>query len=248
MIDPKFLLQTGPVMSTEKYACRASGYEYTECAYDKIRTLDVKEHRLRSIPVGSVEFIKEYCDHVGLKLPEESVTYFPGTEKFMQRTMRRTTLGEAKDGEFVKPVGIKTFTGDMKMLLQRPMSPLTEVWAGPYVPFQSEFRFYVHVVCLNAHVVGWARYDDHEVVNPDPDMDYVFDIANEVRKELGPNAFSVDIGWRPDLGRYDLVELNDAWALGLYNNTDPQSAPPTPTDYAEMLITRWMQLIFCNIV
>ena len=247
MIDPKFLLQTGPVLSTEKYACRLSGYEYAECAYDAIETLNVEQHHTHSVPVGSVEFVRKYCDHVGLKLPEESITYFPGVEKFMQRTMRRTTLGEAGAGEFVKPVGVKKFTGDMKKLL-RPMSPLTEVWAGPYVPFESEFRFYIHVINLNAHVVGWARYDNCDVVNPDPDMDYVFDIANEVRKNLGPNAFSVDIGWRGDLGRYDLVELNDAWALGLYNNSDPQSAPPTPTDYAEMLISRWFQILFCNVL
>lgn len=248
MINPKFLLQTGPVLSIEKYACRLSGYQYSECAYDSIESLDVEKHRLHSIPVGSVEFTKRYCDHMGLALPTESLTYFLGESPFMQRSMRKTTFAEATDGEFVKPVSVKSFTGDMKFFIKDHVPPDTKVWVGPYVPFESEFRFYVHSTYPTPQIVGWSRYDDHGVVNPNPDINFILDIAYEVQKNLGPSAFSVDIGWRPDLGRYDLVELNDAWALGLYNNTDPQSSPPTPIDYADMLIARWQQLLFCNIM
>ena len=246
MIDPKFLLQTGPVLSTEKYACRSSNLPCVWCSYETIENLNIDEHRLHSIPVGSVEFVKKYCDHVGLKLPKESISYLPGTtDEFIKRAIRKGSFSDAKEDEFVKPVAIKSFTGDIKKNLS--IDSLEPVWISEAVEFESEFRFYIQT-SLDVKVVGWSRYDDLNVTNPDPDLDFVLSIAKNVHKDLGPNAFSVDIGWRSDLQSYDLVELNDAWALGLYNNNDPQSSPPSSEDYAHMLISRWWQLLFCNTI
>jgi len=246
MINPKFLLQTGPVLLTEKHACITSDIPHVWCSYNLIENLDINEHRLHSIPVGSVEFVKKYCDHVGLQLPKESISYLPGTtDEFIKRSVRKGVFGDAKEDEFVKPVAIKSFTGDIKKNLS--VDPLEPVWISEAVSFESEFRFYVQT-SLDVEVVGWSRYDDLKVTNPDPDLFFVHTIANKVNKDLGPNAFSVDIGWRPDLQCYDLVELNDAWSLGFYNNNDPQSSPPSPKNYTHMLISRWWQLLFCNTI
>lgn len=246
MIDPNFLLQAGPVLSTEKYACRNSGYSFSYCPFDAIKDLSVEKNRLHSIPVGSVEFVKEYCNRVRIRLPSESLTYFDEIQPFIKRTIRKGTFKEAKDNEFVKPVSVKTFTGDIKRNVKGVLED-TPVWVSEQVSFESEFRFYISTDTVKSRITGWSRYDDLECTNPDPDPKFVLSIAEEVSKNIGPNAFSIDIGWRPDLKCYDVVELNDAWSLGLYNNTDPQSCPPSAKDYAEMLISRWTQILFCNL-
>lgn len=244
---PKLILQAGSVLALEKYACRISPhYPSAYCPFDRIATLEQDEDHIL-VPVGSVEFIKEFCSHFGITLPLTSLSYYDPILPYLRRAVRRTTLGEADDKEFVKPVSVKTFTGSVKYKL-RPISPLTEVWASPLVPFQSEFRFYIQDYIGGARVVGWTRYDDLDCINPDPPVNWVMGIAQSVHDALGPSAYSIDIGWRSDIQSYDLIELNDAWALGLYRCSDSQSSPPSYEDYVEMLISRWRQILFCNLV
>jgi hypothetical protein len=248
MKTPKFILQSGPVLSLEKYACRTSEYyPTTYCSFNDIPTLKTNEEYML-VPVGSVEFVKEFCNHFGISLPTESLSYYEPIRPYLRREIRRTTLGEASSSEFVKPVGVKTFTGDVKSRL-RPLSPLTEIWATAAAPFESEFRFYIQDYVTGPKIVGWCRYDDLGCVNPNPPIEWVREIAQSIHDALGPNAYSVDIGWRPDIQQYDVVELNDAWALGLYRSGgDEQSSPPSYEDYVEMLISRWRQILFCNVV
>jgi hypothetical protein len=208
-----------------------------------------KDDRYFYVPVGSVEFTKAFCEHFDLLLPTESISYLEQIQHLIKRPIRKTTFAEAKDYEFVKPVSVKTFTGDLKELLEADPWPAadTEVWAAPYVPFESEFRFYVHNLYPTAKVVGWARYDDLDCTNPHPNVSLITEVMKCMQTD-GPLAYTIDVGWRVDLGEYDIVELNDAWALGLYKNSDPQSSSISYEDYAEMLISRWRQILFCNIV
>lgn len=245
MKTPKFILQSGPILSLEKYACRTSEYyPNSSCSFNDFSTLR-SEDEYMLIPVGSVEFVKEFCNHFNISLPTESLSYYEPIRPYLLREIRRTTLGEALSSEFVKPVGVKTFTGDIKNNL-RPLSPLTEVWATLSVLFESEFRFYVQDYITGPEIVGWTRYDDLECVNPYPPIEWVKEIAQSIHDAMGPSAYSIDIGWRPDVQKYDVVELNDAWALGLYRHNDEQSSPPSYEDYVEMLVSRWRQILFCN--
>jgi hypothetical protein len=249
MKTPKFILQSGPVLSLEKYACRASEYyPTTYCSFNDIPTLKADEEYML-VPVGSVEFVREFCNHFNISLPSESLSYYEPIQPYLHRQIRRTTLGEAHPAEFVKPVEVKKFTGDVKSKL-RPLSPATEVWASPAVPFESEFRFYIQDYAYpGPKIVGWSRYDDLECVNPDPPIEWVKEIAQSIHDAVGPNAYTIDIGWRPDIQQYDVVELNDAWALGLYRHGgDEQSSPPSYEDYAEMLVSRWRQILFCSFI
>jgi hypothetical protein len=248
MKTPKFVLQTGQVLSTEKHACRSTSYPHLMCSIDNIPSLWAEDDFFY-VPVGSVEFTKKFCEHFNLLLPQESISYTEEIEHLLKRPVRRTTFGEAKDGEFVKPTGVKNFTGGLKLFLNADLAipPSTPVWASPFFPFESEFRFYVQNLYPVAKVVGWARYDDLEVTNPDPDVALITEAMKCLQTD-GPGAYTIDIGWRADLGEYDIVELNDAWALGLYKNSDQQSSPVSYEDYAEMLIMRWGQILFCNMV
>lgn len=243
---PTFLLQSGPFMSAEKTACSFSHYPIRYCKYEDVGMLNPDEARLRYVPVGSVEFTEEYCRHVGLGLPVKP-SFMDGLEGYCHRQIRRGTFKEALDTEFVKPVKVKEFTANVKGSIQAHVNPDTEVYISEVVPFESEFRFYIHDFVNRFEILGWSRYDDLSVRNPEPDWGIVEAIAQRFHDSLGPNAYSIDIGWRPDKQCYSLVEINDGWSLGFYENSDRQSGPPTRQQYADMLVSRWSQILFCNI-
>jgi len=245
MNNPKFLFEPGNILTIEKFAPIMSGYPYEYCHYNNLSMLPPETYKLNYIPVGSVQYIKEYCKIMNLELPN-SISYY-GLERFLKRDIREGNLEDASDDEFVKPKNVKQFTGDIKKNL-RPLSPKTKVWISPAVPFESEFRFYIHDFVNGPKIFGWSRYDDLNVENPNPDLYYIRPIMESLHKQNGPISYSIDIGWRTDIQEYDVVELNDAWALGYYKNNDKQSNPPSEDDYVQMLISRWNQILFCNIV
>jgi len=247
MID-KFLLQSGNFSGSEKIACVLSPYQTLSLPLESLPNLDVNKYKCSTTPVGTVEFVREYCRVFGLELPEP--LGFPDfVEPYLNRNIRQGVLAEASEEEFVKPRDtVKLFTGSLKKDLAKSIDPSTRVWISEPTKFESEFRFYIQDTIQEPKVLGWSRYDDLEVTNPDPDFEMIARIANAFHQELGPNAYSIDIGWRPDIQKYSLIELNDAWSLGFYNNTDSQSNPPTSLEYSEMLVSRWYQILFCNLV
>lgn len=241
-------MQKGDVMPIEKVACSFSSYPVRFASYEQLSDPDFEIDRLNAVPVGSVEFTQRFAERLDLTLP--SALWYP--EEFFPlfcRKIREGLLGDAYPEEFVKPSRVvKAFTGCLRKDVPSEVSPEEKVWISEPVPFESEFRFYIQDLANKTQVLGWSRYDDLPVVNPEPDFDLVEGIAEFYHRNLGPSAYSIDIGWRPDLQRYCLVEVNDAWALGYYQNTDRQSNPPTRQQYADMLVSRWRQILFCNVV
>ena len=250
MKDPTFLLQTGEVMSVEKIACNFSNYPIRFCGFEDISKLAPEEAKLKFIPVGSVEYTRAYCDHVGMRLPI-NFSYPEQFRHLLHRMVKRGLYKEASFSDFVKPQETKTFTGNLKLVLEseKPgvIDPETPVWVCEPVAFQSEFRFYIQDFVEGGKIIGWARYDSLDLTNPQPDFSLVESIMDRFHKDISPGSYSIDIGWRPDLNCYSLVEINDGWSLGLYNPTDQQSNPPTRQQYADMLVARWRQILFCNI-
>lgn len=246
MKEPVLLLQSGDYMRTEKIACCFSSYPVLNYPFEKIRTID-RKNRLQYVPVGTVEFVREWCDWMELSLPG-CISYEDSLSNLYDRNIRKGQFSEALPYEFVKPCSVKRFTGAIKNTIHQPIEPSEPVWISDPVPFESEFRFYIHDFVTGPKIYGWARYDDLEYNNPEPDLNLVEKVSDSLHTSLGPSAYSIDIGWRPDLGKYSLVEINDAWSLGLYENTDPQSNPPTRQQYADMLVSRWYQILFCNVV
>jgi hypothetical protein len=254
MKDPLFLLQAGGPLPTEKIACSFSCYPVKYCPFSDIKKLDPKESLTQLVPVGSVEFVKAYSEHVSIELPRDfSYGICDGQlDQFLMRSMRKGTYGEATLIDFVKPIEIKFFTGNVKGHLEMEAPGLipndTPVWVTEAVPFGAEFRFYIHDFIGGGKIQGWSRYDDSNMQCSEPDFGLVEAVMKELEYGGAPGAYTIDIGWRPDLERYCLVELNDAWALGLYENADPQSNPPTRQQYADMLVSRWRQILFCSLV
>jgi hypothetical protein len=250
MKNPVFLLQKGDVMMTEKFACSVSDYPICYCSYEDLSDLDSKTSLTKYVPVGSVEFTQKYAERVGITLPP-NLSYYGPILDFAKREIKKGLYKDAFPWQFVKPYKkIKSFTGGLKGDIESEGVVVGDdemVWISQTVPFESEFRFYVQSYANRWEILGWSRYDDLDKINPDPDVEMVKRLAEQVYTEIGPNAYSIDIGWRPDLEQYDVVEMNDAWALGFYNNNDPQSKPPTKGQYANMLYSRWVQLVFCSL-
>lgn len=247
MKNPYFLMQKGEVMPIEKVACSFSSYQVRFASYEQLSDQNFEIDRLNAVPVGSVEFTRKFAERFGLSLP--SALWYP--EEFFPlfcRKVREGCLEDANSDEFVKPSQVvKAFTGCLKKDVPEGIDPQEKVWISDYVPLESEFRFYIQDFANKTQILGWSRYDGLPVVNPEPDFALVEEIAKFYHQSLGPSAYSVDIGWRPDLQKYCLIEINDAWALGYYQNTDKQSNPPTRQQYADMLVSRWRQILFCNI-
>lgn len=251
MKDPTFLLQSGGPLTTEKIACSFSSYPVQYCKFEDIAKLDRKTAIAKYIPVGSVEFTEAYASHLGFPLPK-NLSYDFDLDKYLMRQIRQGTYIEASLTDFVKPVAIKAFTGNIKGHLEAEssglISPDCNVWISEPVPFGAEFRFYIHGTYPKSQILGWSRYDDSNIDCPEPDFGLVERIMEQIDQIGGPAGYSIDIGWRIDLGLYCLVEINDGWSLGFYENSDRQSAPPSRQGYADLLISRWTQLVFCAII
>jgi hypothetical protein len=67
--------------------------------------------------VGSVEFVRAYCKHVGITLPESFSygLYEDQLKEYLKRPVRRGTYNEALQTDFVKPIETKKFTGVQKI-------------------------------------------------------------------------------------------------------------------------------------
>lgn len=250
MNNPTLLLQLGDYMGVEKTACLFSSYPCIHCSYENLPQVPQSDI-WGVVPVGTVEFVSRYCECLNIALPGQ-LSYLDTLAQFFDRAIRVGPFRDAQPGEFVKPYSkVKQFTGNIKSnLLNEGVSidPHSVVQISEPVQFESEFRFYVHDFATGPKIQGWARYDDLMVNNPDPDTALVHQIAEILHGDLGPSAYSVDIGWVPSKGKYALVEVNDAWSLGYYSNTDPQSKPPTKQQYADMLVSRWTQILFCHLL
>lgn len=259
MLDPTFLLQTGTnCLRTEQMACINSEYNWMYCRFEDLKNFAKTqyENRFNFVPLGSVEYTMEYCRVMDLQLPQLSFSYGLGglfeDNKVFKRKIRAGVYSEALPEEFVKPQQTKLFTGGIKSLLEEvEIDPSAPVWISEQVLFSQEYRFYVKNYINKSAVTGWARYDDLEVPtniwdNFNQASELVHIVADHFQEVVGPNSFSVDIGWRTDIEEFDVVEINDAWALGLYKNRDSPSSPSNE-DYLDMLITRWTQILFCNL-
>jgi hypothetical protein len=103
--------------------------------------------------------------------------------------------------------------------------------AGAPVRFLREDRFYV----LEGDVVGQGRYDPYgEDDAPSPDPRAVQAMLRAALAAGAPCAFALDVGVL-ETGQSALVELNDAWALGLY-------AGMARGAYVRMLAARWREI------
>jgi hypothetical protein len=211
----------------------------------------IQDHRsllkMGAIPVGSVQFVRRAMELADIVEPE-NLTYPPGCERYMKRKYVRSTVGRALDmagRRFLKSCGTKVFTG---FVLDSDCGPMglsnhdqhqydtlcgltsdEPVWVSEPVHWISEYRYYV----MDSRIIGHARYDQTEAHHvPEPDID----VVNQCIVDLGiEHPYALDMGVLLS-GETALVEVNDAWAIGLYGGA------LTPYEYLRFLTKRWEDL------
>ncbi len=197
-----------------------------------------------SMPVGSVEFVREAMKLAGIQEPP-SISYPPGSEAVLGRNVTTIPIECAlahHEPIFIKPVSTKAFTGFVyrpgvafskldeheqeQLETARSLDPDVLVYACNVVAFDGEWRYYVQ----DGQVIGYGRYDpDGPDETPDPPSSVVKHIVATLGIE---HPHAVDIGVIKD-GRYVLVEANDAWSIGLYGRA------LSPRAYLDFLRARW---------
>lgn len=190
------------------------------------------------IPVGTVEFCSSWMALVGVPTPDP-VDYPESLSEFFGRQIRfYETYADVPDGKFVKPFKTKAWESHVKRHGAFFSGP---VWSCDRLgKIIAEWRVYV----LGGAIVGVGRYDEL-------DGEHVFDmkyaetvVSRYIASGHAQVSFGVDIGLIDD-GSFVVIEVNDAWALGLYKC---DVFPIESCAYRDMLARRWKELSGGDIV
>lgn len=212
-------------MSKPAFMCQPGhNRQAAQCAI-----LEGREHRGAPardvVPIGSVEWTREYARAVSVGLPE-----FPTYPAALRRLLGRVTFVQpfcrVAPHWFVKPVEVKAFAGGIKSELSEPVKPDQLVWASEPVTFAAEWRCYV----LHGEIVGVGQYGEGDDAELDPAVPRRMVEAWSDQ----PAGWALDVGRLAD-GRIVLVEANDGWALGYYRGCDRRA-------YLEVIAARWAEL------
>lgn len=203
--------------------------------------------RQGALPVGSVEFVRAAMALARVKEPE-NLSYHPRAKPFLQREVTQVSAGLVRTlgPRFIKPLETKLFTGfvydhaacstEMEPHIQEQRQAFDAmpadaiVWACLPVIWRSEWRYYV----VDGKIKGAGRYDQGECLEaPSPDCQVVEKCINALALA---HPYAIDFGVL-STGETALVEVNDSWAIGLYENA------LTPKQYLDFLYSRWQSLI-----
>lgn len=172
------------------------------------------------IPVGSIEFVKEYLRIYGIsELNPIEVPKALQTKEFLKRDYSIVSYKEIpKDGNyFIKDVSkLKqfSFSGNMDSLFQNYSDKLNDshlYQVSENVEIVSEYRCFIHndkIVCINHYDGDPTIFPDISTLNKMICM-YMFD------KER-PKAYSLDIAIIKDKGTA-VIEVHPWVSVGLYS-------------------------------
>jgi hypothetical protein len=190
--------------------------------------------------VGGVGFIKHALRQLGRTLPEHT-PYPPVLQHMWHRQIKRVpTLRAAqamleKETLFIKSAGHKEFTGfvadapnDYRFGSASQSSP---VWISTPVKFVSEWRVYVA-----SNVILDIRFADHggdRMISPD--LSLITEAIMWLARSGAPEGYVIDFGVL-DTGETALVEMNDGFSFGAYDNLHHET-------HWVVTLNRWMELI-----
>lgn len=218
-----YLLQSGSILSKEKTAVRLGSEPYVYWAFNDLTQCPHHDY----IPIGSVEFVTEFCKVSKINLPN-NISYPDELHLFLNRQVWQDTFSNVESELFVKPIETKLFTGGIKQSLTEQVDPGTKVWVSEPIKLTSEFRCYI----INAKMVGYSRYDDG-----DNEEMFNVNVINQMidAYATAPAGYAIDVGIVNN--QTVLIEVNDGWSLGLY-----PWGTMTNQKYVELITKRWKQI------
>jgi hypothetical protein len=221
-----YLLQKGDVLRREKVAIFMADLPRFHCTLEDIQTLASDPRDL--VPVGSVEFVTEFCNMKGIAVPG-NISYPEELRRFLGREIWSDTYGNVDSNLFVKPQQTKVFTGAIKESIDETVNDAEPVWVSTPVQFTSEYRFYI----IDKEIAGYSRYDPGDNDDIEPDVTVVEQMVAAYATQ--PIAYSIDVGIHN--GDTILIEVNDGWSLGYY----PWGSM-TEQRYIELIRKRWQEI------
>lgn len=195
------------------------------------------------VPVGSVPFVKHALRQMGKSLPEHTPYPSELSHLLYRNVQKMRSLRDAKEivneGRrlFIKPAdGWKRFTGFVAEFGDdyrfNGASASKPVWISDAVTFVSEWRAYV----VDGEVID-VRFADHGGDRTvEPNLDVINKAVSALYQAgLAPNGFVIDFGVL-DTGETALIEMNDGFSFGAYDDLPPET-------YWAVTVKRWMQLV-----
>lgn len=196
-----------------------------------------------SVAVGSVPFVRHALRQFGKDLPIH--TPYPVTLQHLlyRRVQKLPTLDDAhallENGGrlFIKPAdGWKRFTGFVAEFKDdyrlNGVSRSKPVWVSDPVRFVSEWRAYV----ANGAAMD-VRFADHGGNRgAGPDMAVIREAVELLAGEpQTPAGYVIDFGVL-DTGETALIEMNDGFSFGAYDDVSPEA-------YWDVTVGRWQELV-----
>lgn len=198
------------------------------------------------MPVGSVEFVGAAMALARIAQPRPDpyplelagwlhrqitiTTAFSALSSRNPLFLKPADLVKAFDGFVLRPSEPPDEHGGVQLAALRSLAPDTRVFVCQPVEFLSEWRFYV----LAGRILECGRYDpDGADDAPTPDERSVQAAITAYGRR---GAYALDMGVLTN-GATALVEVNDAWATGLY------AGALTPAAYYTWLASRWVELV-----
>lgn len=209
----------------------------TECSiFDayKIQTA------INPVPFGSIEFCKKVALLHGISLPYPPnipVSLYGIADREISEISHYAAID--KYPIFIKPLNdVKAFPGfvarrhkDLAMYPDVDWDKMPLFTSSPIRGhIRSEWRFYIH----NKVVIGIGHYSGDPLVLPPRAKQLVKEVITYYTDQ--PVGYSIDIAITEE--RPELVEINDAWALGNYGCDYLK--------YTYMVISRWNQILTDN--
>lgn len=196
-----------------------------------------------TLAVGSVEYLQKALKMANKQIPC-FVSYPKSLQKFLHRNIQLMSKEEFIRQDFkhvfIKPYKTKLFTGfcykknkeytDEQDKKEHSAFELLEsntmIWVSELIKIEQEWRCYIK----DEKLLGYARYDEQDSEDF-IDLSVIGDMIKEA-KIMHP--YTIDIGVYNS--KTILIEVNDAWAIGLY------AGAMNTKEYLKYLYERWLTI------
>jgi hypothetical protein len=189
--------------------------------------------------VGSVPFVKAALTCLGKALPVPNPypdilrAYLYRDVTVMPMKAALALIDRTAQPVFIKPADRwKSFNGcvpaDGRDIRLNGASRNQNVWVSDVVRFCSEWRAYV----LQGEIRHLAWYDGNRGIEPDKKV--IHEAVGRYVESGAPVGFVIDFGVLAT-GETALVEVNDGFSVGAYEDVDPRT-------YTNLIAGRWSEM------
>lgn len=203
-------------------AINYNNWFYNEKIYEYEFVESVEEIKNKGIPIGSLEFVKDYIEKIENKEMSKPIN-IPKIlleEKLLVREVQITNdLNEVFENDneklFIKSNDKYKDICGLYNINEAKKIPNGEYLVSEIVDFISEWRIFVH----ENKIVGVNQYLGEFIY---PDLNFVQEIVDKYKSEI--KSYTIDIGILED-GKNDIVEIHPFVSCGLYGFNDYKLMP-----------------------